>query len=327
MAIEAKTQTGPYSAEQAESGDFSSNPAEIYLKEISRIPLLTAHEEVNLAIGIARGKAAVRWIERNVHQGNRTLTEAESARLNTLVNNGQQARDRLIEANLRLVVSRAKKNAGLGLSFSDLTQEGNIGLIKAVENFDHRMGFRFSTYATWWIRQAMNRAIQDQARTIRISIPYQQIIGRFNRTERNLTGFLQRFPTPQEIADEMRISEARVVDIQQKSAQPVSLEYPVGDGDATLGDFIADERDEIAKVDENSSLRQTLDEEMLSELNRREREVLNWRFGLPDGKYRTLKEVGEILGVTRERIRQVEADALKKLRRPKTAIRLKDYLE
>lgn len=216
---------------------------------------------------------------------------------------------------------------GRGLPSSDLTQEGNIGLIKAVERFDHRRGFKFSTYATWWIRQAIDRAILDQARTIRISVPYQQTIGRFNRTERNLTGFLQRLPTLKEMADEMRISEARVANIQQKSAQPVSLEHPVGDDDATLGDFIADERDEIVKVDENSSLRQILDEEMLSKLSKREREVLNWRFGLLDGKQRTLKEVGKILGVTRERIRQIEADALKKLRHPKTAIKLKDYLE
>ena len=272
-----------------------TDPVRMYLKEIGRVPLLTAAEETDLAKRVERGD--------------------------------QKARERLINSNLRLVVSIAKKYVGRGLSLLDLIEEGNIGLMRAVEKFDYRKGFKFSTYATWWIRQAITRAIADQARTIRIPVHMVETINRFIRVSRMLMQELGREPTPEEIAVEMEIEPEKVREIIKVSQQPTSLEAPVGEEkDSTLGDFIPDE--EIRPEDQASvELLKSHLSEVLDTLNDREKKVLKLRFGLEDGRQRTLEEVGREFGVTRERIRQIEAKALTKLRHPTRSKKLKDYLE
>lgn len=272
------------------------DPVRMYLKEIGRIPLLTAEEEVELA--------------KRIEQGD------------------EEAKRRLAEANLRLVVSIAKRYVGRGMLFLDLIQEGNLGLIKAVEKFDYRKGFKFSTYATWWIRQAITRAIADQARTIRIPVHMVETINKLVRVNRQLMQELGREPTPEEIAHEMDIPEERVREIMKIAQEPVSLETPIGEEeDSHLGDFIEDE-DALAPAEAASFilLKEQL-EEVLETLTPRERDVLRLRFGLEDGKARTLEEVGQKFNVTRERIRQIEAKALRKLRHPTRSKKLKDYLE
>ena len=272
------------------------DPVRMYLKEIGRVPLLSADEEVELA---------------------RRMEDGE-----------EEAKRRLAEANLRLVVSIAKRYVGRGMLFLDLIQEGNLGLIKAVEKFDYQKGFKFSTYATWWIRQAITRAIADQARTIRIPVHMVETINKLIRVQRQLIQELGRDPLPEEIAGEMEISEERVREILKISQEPVSLETPIGEEeDSHLGDFIEDE-EALAPAEAASFflLREQL-EDVLSTLTTREKKVLQLRFGLEDGRSRTLEEVGQVFGVTRERIRQIEAKALRKLRHPSRSKKLKDYLE
>ncbi|MGI6597548.1 MAG: RNA polymerase sigma factor RpoD [bacterium] len=272
------------------------DPVRMYLKEIGRVPLLTAEEEVELAKRIEQ--------------------------------DDMESRRRLAEANLRLVVSIAKRYVGRGMLFLDLIQEGNLGLLKAVEKFDYRKGYKFSTYATWWIRQAITRAIADQARTIRIPVHMVETINRLVRVQRQLLQELGRDPLPEEIAEEMGISVERVREIMKIAQEPVSLETPIGEEeDSHLGDFIEDQ-EAPSPVDAASFslLREQL-EEVLETLTPREKKVLRLRFGLEDGRARTLEEVGQTFGVTRERIRQIEAKALRKLRHPSRSKKLKDFLD
>jgi RNA polymerase primary sigma factor len=273
-----------------------NDPVRMYLKEIGRVPLLSAEDEVGLAKRIENGD--------------------------------EEAKRRLAEANLRLVVSIAKRYVGRGMLFLDLIQEGNMGLIKAVEKFDHDKGFKFSTYATWWIRQAITRAIADQARTIRIPVHMVETINKLIRVSRQLLQELGREPTPEEIAKEMDLSTDKVREIMKIAQEPVSLETPIGEeDDSHLGDFIEDQ-EALAPADAAAYelLKEQL-EDVLDTLTEREENVLRLRFGLDDGRTRTLEEVGKVFGVTRERIRQIEAKALRKLRHPSRSKRLKDFLE
>ena len=272
------------------------DPVRMYLKEIGKIPLLKPHEEVELAKRMMEGD--------------------------------EIAKQRLVEANLRLVVSIAKRYVGRGMLFLDLIQEGNLGLIKAVEKFDYERGFKFSTYATWWIRQAITRAIADQARTIRIPVHMVETINKLIRVSRQLLQELGRDPKPEEIAKEMDMSEEKVREIMKIAQDPVSLETPIGEEeDSHLGDFIPDE-DALAPAEAAAySLLKDQIEEVLGSLNEREQKVLKLRFGLEDGRARTLEEVGKEFDVTRERIRQIEAKALRKLRHPSRSKKLRDYLD
>lgn len=272
------------------------DPVRMYLKEIGRVPLLSPEDEIELA--------------KRIEQGD------------------EEAKRRLAEANLRLVVSIAKRYVGRGMLFLDLIQEGNLGLIKAVEKFDYRKGYKFSTYATWWIRQAITRAIADQARTIRIPVHMVETINKLIRVQRQLVQQLGREPSPEEIATEMDISVDRVREIMKIAQEPVSLETPIGEEeDSHLGDFIEDhEAPAPAEAASYMLLKEQL-EEVLETLTPREEKVLRLRFGLDDGRARTLEEVGQVFGVTRERIRQIEAKALRKLRHPSRSKKLKDYLD
>ncbi|OES44340.1 RNA polymerase sigma factor RpoD [Domibacillus iocasae] len=273
-----------------------NDPVRMYLKEIGRVDLLSAQEEIELAHRIEEGD--------------------------------EEAKRRLAEANLRLVVSIAKRYVGRGMLFLDLIQEGNMGLIKAVEKFDYRKGFKFSTYATWWIRQAITRAIADQARTIRIPVHMVETINKLIRVQRQLLQDLGREPAPEEIAEEMDLTPEKVREILKIAQEPVSLETPIGEeDDSHLGDFIEDQ--EATSPSEHAAyelLKEQL-EDVLDTLTDREENVLRLRFGLDDGRTRTLEEVGKVFGVTRERIRQIEAKALRKLRHPSRSKRLKDFLE
>lgn len=294
---------GEVAEEEVEPGEIGipdgvrlDDPVRMYLKEIGRVPLLKSEEEVELAKRMEEGS--------------------------------EDAKRRLVEANLRLVVSIAKRYVGRGMLFLDLIQEGNLGLMKAVEKFDFRKGFKFSTYATWWIRQAITRAIADQARTIRIPVHMVETINKLIRVTRQLLQELGREPTPEEVAEEMGLPVERVHEIHKIAQEPVSLETPIGEEeDSHLGDFIPDE-DAPAPADAAAYvlLREQLDE-VLSTLTAREQKVLRLRFGLEDGRSRTLEEVGQEFGVTRERIRQIEAKALRKLRHPSRSKWLKDFLE
>ena len=272
------------------------DPVRMYLREIGKIPLLTFDEELNLAKRILEGD--------------------------------EEAKQKLAESNLRLVVSIAKKYVGRGMLFLDLIQEGNMGLIKAVEKFDYTKGFKFSTYATWWIRQAITRAIADQARTIRIPVHMVETINKLIRTSRNLLQQMGREPTPEEIAKEMEIPVEKVVEIQKIAQDPVSLETPIGEEeDSHLGDFIQDEDSPAPHDAASYTLLKEQLEEVMNTLTPREAKVLKLRFGLEDGKSRTLEEVGKEFNVTRERIRQIEAKALRKLKHPSRSKRLKDFLD
>jgi RNA polymerase primary sigma factor len=286
----------------------------MYLREIGRVPLLSAEEEVRLA--------------RRMERGRLELTKSPLSRDYRIVEDGEDAQRRLTEANLRLVVSVAKKYIGRGMSLLDLIQEGNIGLIRAVEKFDYTKGYKFSTYATWWIRQAITRAIADQARTIRIPVHMVETINRLIRISRRLLQDLGREPTSEEIAEQMEISPEKVREIIKVSQEPVSLETPIGEEeDSHLGDFIEDHT-ALAPADAAShQLLKEQVEDVLESLTERERKVLQLRFGLDDGRSRTLEEVGKEFHVTRERIRQIEAKALRKLRHPSRSRKLKDYLD
>ena len=306
---------------------LTGDPVRMYLKEIGKVDLLTASEEVNLAMKIEAGTEATQKLEA-AERGEIELTRAEQRRLMRIEQVGLDAKQQLISANLRLTVSIAKRYVGRGMLFLDLIQEGNLGLIRAVEKFDYTKGFKFSTYATWWIRQAITRAIADQARTIRIPVHMVETINKLVRVQRQLLQDLGRDPTPEEIGAEMGISADRVREIQKISQEPVSLETPIGEEeDSQLGDFIED-ASAVAPPDaaSDSMLREQL-EQVLDGLADRERKVIKFRFGLEDGHPRTLEEVGREFGVTRERIRQIESKTLAKLRHPSRSGKLKDYIE
>ena len=306
---------------------LTGDPVRMYLKEIGKVDLLTASEEVNLAMKIEAGTEATEKLEA-AEDGTLELTRAEQRRLMRIEQVGLDAKQQLISANLRLVVSIAKRYVGRGMLFLDLIQEGNLGLIRAVEKFDYTKGFKFSTYATWWIRQAITRAIADQARTIRIPVHMVETINKLIRVQRQLLQDLGRDPTPEEIGAEMGMSPDRVREIQKISQEPVSLETPIGEEeDSQLGDFIEDTSATAPpEAASDSMLREQLDQ-VLDGLADRERKVIKFRFGLEDGHPRTLEEVGREFGVTRERIRQIESKTLAKLRHPSRSGRLKDYME
>ena len=306
---------------------LTGDPVRMYLKEIGKVDLLTAQEEVNLAMKIEAGTEASKKLEA-AENGEIELTRAEQRRLMRIEQVGLEAKQSLISANLRLTVSIAKRYVGRGMLFLDLIQEGNLGLIRAVEKFDYTKGFKFSTYATWWIRQAITSAIADPARTIRIPVHMVETINKLVRVQRQLLQDLGRDPTPEEIGAEMGISADRVREIQKISQEPVSLETPIGEEeDSQLGDFIEDST-AVAPPEaaSDSMLREQL-EQVLDSLADRERKVIKFRFGLEDGHPRTLEEVGREFGVTRERIRQIESKTLAKLRHPSRSGRLKDYIE
>lgn len=310
------------------------DPVRMYLKEIGKVPLLSADEEIELAQNMEDGAVATEKI--NVLKGRLDgASEEEKAEIKeeikTLqrdVDKGADAKKRLAEANLRLVVSIAKRYVGRGMLFLDLIQEGNLGLIKAVEKFDYKKGYKFSTYATWWIRQAITRAIADQARTIRIPVHMVETINKLIRVSRQLLQELGREPSPEEIAKEMSMPVERVREILKISQEPVSLETPIGEEeDSHLGDFIKDDNVPVLADAAAFTLLKEQLEEVLGTLTEREQKVLTLRFGLEDGRARTLEEVGKEFNVTRERIRQIEAKALRKLRHPSRSRKLKDYLE
>lgn len=310
------------------------DPVRMYLKEIGKVPLLSADEEIELAQNMEDGAVATEKI--NVLKGRIDgASEEEKAEIKeeikTLqrdVDKGADAKKRLAEANLRLVVSIAKRYVGRGMLFLDLIQEGNLGLIKAVEKFNYKKGYKFSTYATWWIRQAITRAIADQARTIRIPVHMVETINKLIRVSRQLLQELGREPSPEEIAKEMNMPVERVREILKISQEPVSLETPIGEEeDSHLGDFIKDDNVPVPADAAAFTLLKEQLEEVLGTLTEREQKVLTLRFGLEDGRARTLEEVGKEFNVTRERIRQIEAKALRKLRHPSRSRKLKDYLE
>ena len=303
------------------------DPVRMYLKEIGKVPLLTAAEEIDLAMKIEAGLEATEKLEA-ADAGELELTRAEMRRLTRIENVGLEAKQALISANLRLVVSIAKRYVGRGMLFLDLIQEGNLGLIRAVEKFDYQKGFKFSTYATWWIRQAITRAIADQARTIRIPVHMVETINKLVRVQRQLLQDLGRDPTPEEIGAEMDMSADRVREIQKISQEPVSLETPIGEEeDSQLGDFIEDSQAIVPPDAASFSMLQEQLTQVLDSLADRERKVIELRFGLVDGHPRTLEEVGREFGVTRERIRQIESKTLAKLRHPSRSSKLKDYIE
>jgi RNA polymerase primary sigma factor len=309
--------------EEAGRASATSDPVRMYLKEIGRVPLLTAAEEVDLAKRVEAGLFASEKLTTQ-----RNLPADLERELELIERDGQLAKKRLIEANLRLVVSIAKRYVGRGMLFLDLIQEGNLGLIRAVEKFDYTKGYKFSTYATWWIRQAITRAIADQARTIRIPVHMVETINKLIRIQRQMLQDLGRDPTPEEIGAEMELPPERVLEIQKLAQEPVSLETPIGEEeDSNLGDFIEDS-DAIVPIDAASFilLQEQLDA-ILHTLSEREKKVIQLRFGLTDGHPRTLEEVGKEFGVTRERIRQIESKTLSKLRHPSRSQKLRDYLD
>ena len=306
---------------------LTGDPVRMYLKEIGKVDLLTTAEEVDLAMKIEAGLDAADKLEKQ-EAGELELTRAEMRRLMRVEQVGLDAKQALISANLRLVVSIAKRYVGRGMLFLDLIQEGNLGLIRAVEKFDYEKGFKFSTYATWWIRQAITRAIADQARTIRIPVNMVETINKLVRVQRQLLQDLGRDPTPEEIGAEMDMSADRVREIQKISQEPVSLETPIGEEeDSQLGDFIEDAQAVVPADAASFSMLQEQLTQVLDGLAERERKVIELRFGLVDGHPRTLEEVGREFGVTRERIRQIESKTLAKLRHPSRSSKLKDYLE
>jgi RNA polymerase primary sigma factor len=307
--------------ERVEGASF--DPVRMYLKEIGKIPLLTADQEVTLAKRIEAGCSATERLETEAARSSEECTGLEAVAVD-----GVMAKKQLTEANLRLVVSIAKRYVGRGMALLDLVQEGNLGLIRAVEKFDYTKGFKFSTYATWWIRQAITRAIADQARTIRIPVHMVETMNKVLRVQRQMLQELGREPTVEEVAVKVELTPDRVRDIQRISLEPVSLETPVGEeDDSSLGDFVEDPSAIAPATAAARALLTEAIEEALDELNDRERAVVRLRFGLDDGQVRTLEEVGKEFGVTRERIRQIESKTLAKLRHPTRSQRLRDYLE
>ncbi len=303
------------------SGIAADDTISLYLKEMARVPLLTPEEETSLAKRLERGRRAQRKLERDGYD------EEEATRLRREVVQGERARDHLIKANTRLVVSIAKKYMGQGVPFSDLIQEGNLGLMKAVEKFDYRRGYKFSTYATWWIRQAITRALADQGRTIRVPVHMSDRIRKLHQVSRQLEQVWGRKPTPEELAEEMGLEPSKVRWMLRVSRHPVSLERPVGEEeDSELGNFIEDEDAPTPPDAAYHHMLQEKLEDVLATLTPREARILRLRFGLQNGRSYTLEEVGKKFGLTRERIRQIEGQALRKLRHPRRSRQLRDYL-
>lgn len=305
----------------------SADSVRAYLKQIGKVALLNAEEEVELAKRIEAGLYAAERV-RSAEEETEKLSPQMRRDLRWIVRDGERAKNHLLEANLRLVVSLAKRYTGRGMAFLDLIQEGNLGLIRAVEKFDYTKGYKFSTYATWWIRQAITRAMADQARTIRIPVHMVEVINKLGRIQRELLQDLGREPTPEELAKEMDISPEKVLEIQQYAREPISLDQTIGDeGDSQLGDFIEDSEAVVAVDAVSFTLLQDQLQSVLATLSEREAGVVRLRFGLTDGQPRTLDEIGQVYGVTRERIRQIESKTMSKLRHPSRSQVLRDYLE
>ena len=322
-----KKATKKRSTSESSVAMLTGDPVRMYLKEIGKVDLLTAEQEIDLAMKIEAGVEAGEKLD-EAHKNKVQLDRREERRLSRIEQKGLDAKQQLIEANLRLVVSIAKRYVGRGMLFLDLIQEGNLGLIRAVEKFDYTKGFKFSTYATWWIRQAITRAIADQARTIRIPVHMVETINKLVRVQRQLLQELGRDPSPEEIGEVMGMPAERIREIQKISQEPVSLETPIGEEeDSQLGDFIEDSAAEAPPDAASFSMLQEQLQKVLDGLAERERKVISLRFGLKDGHPRTLEEVGREFGVTRERIRQIESKTLAKLRHPSRSSKLKDYLE
>ncbi|MET7769823.1 RNA polymerase sigma factor [Nocardia sp. NPDC005366] len=305
----------------------SADSVRAYLKQIGKVALLNAEEEVELAKRIEAGLYAAEKVREWAEAGEK-LPVATRRDFNWIVRDGNRAKNHLLEANLRLVVSLAKRYTGRGMAFLDLIQEGNLGLIRAVEKFDYTKGYKFSTYATWWIRQAITRAMADQARTIRIPVHMVEVINKLGRIQRELLQDLGREPTPEELAKEMDITPEKVLEIQQYAREPISLDQTIGDeGDSQLGDFIEDSEAVVAVDAVSFTLLQDQLQSVLETLSEREAGVVRLRFGLTDGQPRTLDEIGQVYGVTRERIRQIESKTMSKLRHPSRSQVLRDYLD
>lgn len=305
----------------------SGDSTRVYLKQIGRVPLLSAAEEVDLAVRIEVGLYAVQKLQAEC-DGPAGLTIAGRRDLTRIAQDGVAARDHLLEANLRLVVSIAKRYTGRGMDFLDLIQEGNLGLVRAVEKFDYSRGFKFSTYATWWIRQAISRATADQSRTIRIPVHMVEIINKLGRVERELLQQLGREATAQELAAELGITPEKVVEVRQISREPISLDQTLGDeGTTQFGDFLEDSEAVVAVDKVAFTLLQEQLRSVLDTLSEREAGVMRMRYGLVDGQPRTLDDIGKVYGVTRERIRQIESKTMSKLRHPSRSRLLRDYLE
>jgi RNA polymerase primary sigma factor len=305
----------------------SADSVRAYLKQIGKVALLNAEEEVELAKRIEAGLFSTERMRRIMESGEK-LTVAQRRDLSWIARDGNRAKNHLLEANLRLVVSLAKRYTGRGMAFLDLIQEGNLGLIRAVEKFDYTKGYKFSTYATWWIRQAITRAMADQARTIRIPVHMVEVINKLGRIQRELLQDLGREPTPEELAKEMDITPEKVLEIQQYAREPISLDQTIGDeGDSQLGDFIEDSEAVVAVDAVSFTLLQDQLQDVLDTLSEREAGVVRLRFGLTDGQPRTLDEIGQVYGVTRERIRQIESKTMSKLRHPSRSQVLRDYLD
>ncbi|TRW84852.1 RNA polymerase sigma factor [Mycolicibacterium sp. 018/SC-01/001] len=305
----------------------SADSVRAYLKQIGKVALLNAEEEVELAKRIEAGLYATQLMAELAEKGEK-LPAAQRRDMQWICRDGDRAKNHLLEANLRLVVSLAKRYTGRGMAFLDLIQEGNLGLIRAVEKFDYTKGYKFSTYATWWIRQAITRAMADQARTIRIPVHMVEVINKLGRIQRELLQDLGREPTPEELAKEMDITPEKVLEIQQYAREPISLDQTIGDeGDSQLGDFIEDSEAVVAVDAVSFTLLQDQLQSVLETLSEREAGVVRLRFGLTDGQPRTLDEIGQVYGVTRERIRQIESKTMSKLRHPSRSQVLRDYLD
>jgi RNA polymerase primary sigma factor len=305
----------------------SADSVRAYLKQIGKVALLNAEEEVELAKRIEAGLYATQLMSEVTDRGEK-LPAAQRRDMLWICRDGDRAKNHLLEANLRLVVSLAKRYTGRGMAFLDLIQEGNLGLIRAVEKFDYTKGYKFSTYATWWIRQAITRAMADQARTIRIPVHMVEVINKLGRIQRELLQDLGREPTPEELAKEMDITPEKVLEIQQYAREPISLDQTIGDeGDSQLGDFIEDSEAVVAVDAVSFTLLQDQLQSVLDTLSEREAGVVRLRFGLTDGQPRTLDEIGQVYGVTRERIRQIESKTMSKLRHPSRSQVLRDYLD
>ncbi|GAA0541017.1 RNA polymerase sigma factor SigA [Saccharopolyspora subtropica] len=305
----------------------SADSVRAYLKQIGKVALLNAEEEVELAKRIEAGLYGAERLRQIEESGEEVPTQLRRD-LRWIVRDGERAKNHLLEANLRLVVSLAKRYTGRGMAFLDLIQEGNLGLIRAVEKFDYTKGYKFSTYATWWIRQAITRAMADQARTIRIPVHMVEVINKLGRIQRELLQDLGREPTPEELAKEMDITPEKVLEIQQYAREPISLDQTIGDeGDSQLGDFIEDSEAVVAVDAVSFTLLQDQLQSVLATLSEREAGVVRLRFGLTDGQPRTLDEIGQVYGVTRERIRQIESKTMSKLRHPSRSQVLRDYLD